>query len=75
MHSCKSDIGLQLEPVYFFLLRPGTNILLDFYLLGQCSRLRLLILLSGTVTGSLFIEYHWLNQLTSFILTKNLLFF
>ena len=32
MHSCNSDIGLRLEPVYFSLLRPGTNILLDFLL-------------------------------------------
>ncbi len=33
MHSCRSDIGLRLEPVYFFLLHPGTNIvLLDFLL-------------------------------------------
>ncbi len=28
-------------------------------LLGQCSRPRLLILLSKTITGSLFIECHW----------------
>ena len=59
MHSCNSDIGLRLEPVFFSLLRPGTNILLDFFLLlGQCSQPRLLILLSGTVTGSLFFECH-----------------
>ncbi len=57
MHSCKFKIGLQLEPVYFFLLHPGTNILMNFYLLGQCSRPRLLILLSGTVTGSLCHRY------------------